>query len=72
VLGLLEHHGFNVPQGTLRKWMSEDGLWLSRKQRRRFIRYAAADHDSNKLLENIRILIEIDRGLILIHYPDRQ
>lgn len=33
---LLEHHGFKVGRETLRQWMIEDGLWLSRKQRRRF------------------------------------
>jgi len=33
---LLERHGLSVSRETLRKWMIEDGLWLSRKQRRRF------------------------------------
>lgn len=33
---LLEHHAFKVGRETLRQWMIEDGLWLSRKQRRRF------------------------------------
>jgi len=33
---LAEHHGFRVSRETLRKWMQEDGLWLPRKQRRRF------------------------------------
>lgn len=33
---LLEHHGFKIGRETLRQWMIEDGLWLSRKQRRRF------------------------------------
>ncbi|WP_390915567.1 ISNCY family transposase [Pseudosulfitobacter sp. SM2401] len=33
---LAEHHGFKVSHETLRKWMTDDGLWLSRKQRRRF------------------------------------
>ncbi len=33
---LAEHHSFNVSRETLRKWMQEDGLWLSRKQRRTF------------------------------------
>ncbi len=33
---LAEHHGFKVSRETLRKWMAEDGLWLSRKQRRTF------------------------------------
>ena len=33
---LAEHHAFKVSRETLRKWMQEDGLWLSRKQRRVF------------------------------------
>lgn len=33
---LLEKHGLQVSRETLRKWMVEDGLWLSRKQRRSF------------------------------------
>lgn len=33
---LAERHGFKVSRETLRKWMQEDGLWLSRKQRRTF------------------------------------
>ena len=33
---LEEHHGLKVSRETLRKWMAEDGLWLSRKQRRTF------------------------------------
>ena len=33
---LVEHHGFKVSRETQRKWMVEDGLWLSRKQRRTF------------------------------------
>lgn len=33
---LAEYHGFKVSRETLRKWMVEDGIWLSRKQRRRF------------------------------------
>ena len=33
---LAEHHGFKVSRETVRKWMQEDGLWLSRKQRRQF------------------------------------
>ena len=33
---LAEHHGFKVSRETLRKWMVEDGVWLSRKQRRQF------------------------------------
>jgi transposase len=33
---LVDHHGFKVSRETVRKWMVEDGLWLSRKERRRF------------------------------------
>ncbi len=33
---LEEHHSFKVSRETLRKWMVEDGTWLSRKQRRTF------------------------------------
>ena len=33
---LVERHGLSVSRETLRKWMSEEGLWLSRKQRRQF------------------------------------
>src|SRR6056297_3459399 len=32
---LAERHGFKVSRETVRKWMIEDGIWLSRKQRRR-------------------------------------
>lgn len=30
---LAEHHGFKVSRETVRKWMVEDGIWLSPKQR---------------------------------------
>ena len=33
---LAEDHGLKVSRETLRKWMAEDGIWLSRKQRRTF------------------------------------
>ncbi|KEJ87712.1 putative insertion sequence transposase protein [Sulfitobacter donghicola DSW-25 = KCTC 12864 = JCM 14565] len=33
---LAEHRGFKVSRETLRKWMQEDGIWLSRKQPRTF------------------------------------
>ncbi|MBP1886597.1 ISNCY family transposase [Sinorhizobium mexicanum] len=33
---LAEEHGLTVSRETLRKWMAEAGLWLSRKQRRTF------------------------------------
>jgi transposase len=34
---LMERHGLSVSRETLRQWMIEDGLWLSRKQRAIFI-----------------------------------
>lgn len=33
---LAVHHGFKVSRETVRKWMQEDGICLSRKQRRTF------------------------------------
>ncbi len=33
---LLERHGIDVSRETLRRWMVEAGVWLSRKQRRSF------------------------------------
>ena len=33
---LAEHHDLKVSRETLRKWMQDAGLWLSRKQRRTF------------------------------------
>lgn len=33
---LAEHHGLKVSRETVRNWMVEDGIWLSRKQRRTF------------------------------------
>jgi transposase len=33
---LAEDHGVTVSRETLRKWMAEAGIWLSRKQRRTF------------------------------------
>jgi len=33
---LSERHGVAISRETLRKWMVEAGLWLSRKQRRTF------------------------------------
>ena len=35
---LLERHGLRVSRETLRTWMREEGLWLSRKQRRQLHR----------------------------------
>ncbi|MBU1834938.1 MAG: ISNCY family transposase [Alphaproteobacteria bacterium] len=50
---LAEHHSFKVSRETLRKWMQEDGLWLSRKQRRRF-------HQPRLRRECMGELIQID------------
>jgi len=33
---LLEHHDLKTSRETLRKWMQDAGIWLSRKQRRTF------------------------------------
>ena len=33
---LEEDHGLKVSRETLRKWMQDAGIWLSRKRRRRF------------------------------------
>lgn len=33
---LAERHALKISRETLRNWMSEDGLWLSRRQRRTF------------------------------------
>ena len=33
---LAKDYGFKVSRERVRKWMQEDGLWLSRKQRRTF------------------------------------
>ncbi len=33
---LADHHDFKVSRETLRKWMIEEGIWLPRKQRRKF------------------------------------
>jgi len=48
-----ENHGFKVSRETLRKWMAEDGIWLSRKQRRQF-------HQPRLRRECIGELIQID------------
>ncbi len=50
---LAEHHGFKVSRETLRKWMTDDGLWLSRKQRRTF-------HQPRSRRECFGELIQID------------
>ena len=50
---LAEHHGFKVSRETLRNWMTDDGLWLSRKQRR-------AIHQPRSRRECFGELIQID------------
>lgn len=50
---LEERHAFKVSRETLRKWMAEDGLWLSRKQRRTF-------HQPRQRRECYGELIQID------------
>tara|TARA_R110002110_G_scaffold19648_1_gene80911 strand:+ start:1120 stop:2499 length:1380 start_codon:yes stop_codon:yes gene_type:complete len=50
---LAEHHGFKVSRETLRKWMADDGLWLSRKQRRTF-------HQPRSRRECFGELVQID------------
>ena len=50
---LLERHGLVVSRETLRKWMAEDGLWLSRKQRRQF-------HQPRFRREHFGELVQID------------
>ncbi len=50
---LLERHGLTISRETLRKWMSEEGLWLSRKQRRQF-------HQPRIRREHFGELVQID------------
>jgi hypothetical protein len=50
---LLERHGLQISRETLRKWMVEAGLWLSRKQRRTF-------HQPRLRREHYGELIQID------------
>ena len=50
---LLERHGVEVSRETLRKWMVEAGLWLSRKQRRTF-------HQPRLRRESYGELVQID------------
>ncbi len=50
---LAEHHGFKISRETLRKWMVDDGIWLSRKQRR-------AIHQPRSRRECFGELIQID------------
>ena len=50
---LLEKDGVKVSRETLRKWMIEDGLWLSRRQRRSF-------HQPRLRRESYGELVQID------------
>jgi len=50
---LLEKDALKVSRQTLRKWIVEDGLWLSRKQRRSF-------HQPRLRRESYGELIQID------------
>ena len=50
---LAEDHGLKVSRETLRKWMQDAGIWLSRKQRRRF-------HQPRLRRECLGELIQID------------
>ena len=50
---LLDKHGLKVGRETLRTWMVEDGLWLSRKQRRSF-------HQPRLRRESYGELVQID------------
>lgn len=47
------HHGLTVSRETLRTWMTETGLWLSRKQRRSF-------HQPRLRREQLGELVQID------------
>lgn len=50
---LAAHHGLTVSRETLRKWMQDAGIWLSRKQRRTF-------HQPRLRRECLGELIQID------------
>lgn len=50
---LQERHGFTISRETLRKWMSEAGIWRSRKERRTF-------HQPRLRREYFGELIQID------------
>jgi hypothetical protein len=50
---LQERHGLYVPRETLRTWMREAGLWLTRVQRRRF-------HQLRPRREHFGELVQID------------
>jgi hypothetical protein len=50
---LAANHGLAVSRETLRKWMAEAGIWLSRKQRRTF-------HQPRLRRESYGELVQID------------
>jgi transposase len=50
---LLERHGLQVSRETLRTWMREEGLWLSRKQRRQL-------HQPRRRRDHFGELVQID------------
>jgi transposase len=50
---LEHHHHLKVSRETLRKWMTEAGIWLSRKQRRNF-------HQPRLRRESLGELVQID------------
>jgi hypothetical protein len=50
---LADQHGFKVSRETLRKWMIADGIWLPRKERRKF-------HQPRLRRECLGELIQID------------
>jgi len=50
---LAERHDFTVSRETLRTWMSEAGIWLSRRQRRTF-------HQPRRRRECLGELVQID------------
>lgn len=50
---LSDQHGFKVSRETLRKWMIADGIWLPRKERRKF-------HQPRLRRECLGELIQID------------
>ncbi|ALG74237.1 transposase [Azospirillum thiophilum] len=50
---LADRHGLTVSRETLRQWMAETGLWLSRRQRRQF-------HPPRLRRERLGELVQID------------
>jgi len=50
---LAEKHGIRLVCGTLRRWMMSEGMWLSRKQRKRF-------HQPRLRREKCGELVQID------------